>query len=70
MGKVFALLLPFSADLRWLVGRSDSPWYPTARLFRQTTLGDWNEPVERLRGELAGGARRPQQQRAAATASG
>jgi hypothetical protein len=70
MGKVVALLLPFSADFRWLVGRSDSPWYPTARLFRQTTLGDWNEPVERLRGELAGVARRPQQQRAAATASG
>jgi hypothetical protein len=70
IGKVAALLLPFSADFRWLVERGDSPLYPTARLFRQTALGDWNEPVERLRRELKGVARRPQRQRAAAIASG
>jgi tetratricopeptide (TPR) repeat protein len=35
--------LPFTADWRWLTERSDSPWYPTMRLFRQRTRGDWNE---------------------------
>jgi hypothetical protein len=70
MGKVVALLLPFSADFRWLLGRSDSPWYPTMRLFRQTTPGDWSDPVERLRRELAEVARRPQRQPEAAIACG
>jgi len=70
MGKVVALLLPFSADFRWLVGRNDSPWYPTMRLFRQTSLGDWNDPLVRLRRELADVARRPQRQPEAATACG
>jgi tetratricopeptide (TPR) repeat protein len=71
MGKAVALLLPFSPDFRWLLDRTDSPWYPTMRLFRQTAIGDWAEPLERLRRELAGVACRPQpQQRAAATASG
>src|SRR5262249_55878178 len=31
------------SDWRWLVGRDDSPWYPTLRLFRQRQLGDWDE---------------------------
>ena len=30
-------------EWRWLIDRDDSPWYPTMRLFRQTTLGDWDE---------------------------
>lgn len=34
--------LPVSADFRWLQNRSDSPWYPTMRLFRQRALGDWS----------------------------
>jgi hypothetical protein len=41
LGKPVWVLLPFSADWRWLRGRADSPWYPTARLFRQPALGDW-----------------------------
>jgi hypothetical protein len=36
------LLLPFSAEWRWLIGRTDSPWYPTMRLFRQPAPGDWD----------------------------
>jgi tetratricopeptide (TPR) repeat protein len=45
LGKPVWIMLPFSADWRWLVGRSDSPWYPTARLFRQKRPGDWNGVV-------------------------
>ena len=41
------LLLPFSHDWRWLVGREDSPWYPTMRLFRQPVRGDWGAVIER-----------------------
>ena len=33
--------LPYAADWRWLLGRSDSPWYPTMRLFRQQRPGEW-----------------------------
>jgi ADP-heptose:LPS heptosyltransferase len=36
------VLLPFAADFRWLRQRADSPWYPTARLFRQRIPGDWS----------------------------
>ncbi len=39
LGKPVWLLLPFATDWRWLVGRDDSPWYPSARLFRQPALG-------------------------------
>ncbi len=53
MGKPLLLLLPFAADFRWLRERSDSPWYPTARLFRQPQFGDWHSVVEVLRQELA-----------------
>lgn len=41
MGKPVWILLPFNPDWRWLLGRDDSPWYPTARLFRQPSMGDW-----------------------------
>lgn len=41
LGKPVWILLPHAPDWRWLLGRSDSPWYPTARLFRQSAPGDW-----------------------------
>jgi Tfp pilus assembly protein PilF len=41
MAKPVWLLLPHSPEWRWLAGRNDSPWYPTARLFRQPKPGDW-----------------------------
>jgi ADP-heptose:LPS heptosyltransferase len=63
MGKAVALLLPFSADFRWLIERTDSPWYPSMRLFRQSKIGEWDGPIERLRRELAEVARRPAQPR-------
>jgi tetratricopeptide (TPR) repeat protein len=40
------------ADPRWLLGRDDSPWYPTLRLFRQNKLGDWTEVFQRMAQEL------------------
>jgi tetratricopeptide (TPR) repeat protein len=42
LGKRVFILLPFAPDWRWLGYRSDSPWYPTARLFRQPRPGDWD----------------------------
>jgi len=54
MGKPLFLLLPFAADFRWLRERANSPWYPSARLFRQPQFGDWDSVVKVLRQELAG----------------
>jgi hypothetical protein len=42
------LLLPGGCDFRWMEGRSDSPWYPTMRLFRQACRGDWTAVVRDL----------------------
>lgn len=40
-------------DWRWLLGRTDSPWYPSMRLFCQRTAGDWPEVFLRVATELA-----------------
>ena len=53
MGKPVWTLLPFAPDWRWLLVREDSPWYPTMRLFRQPTIGDWDSVIRRVAGELA-----------------
>lgn len=45
-------LLPYMPDFRWMLGRADSPWYPTMRLFRQPRPGDWAAVVEQVREEL------------------
>jgi tetratricopeptide (TPR) repeat protein len=52
MGKPVVILLPYAADFRWLRGRGDSPWYPTAKLFRQPEFGDWDSVISQLRDEL------------------
>jgi ADP-heptose:LPS heptosyltransferase len=52
MGRPVWILLPFSPDWRWMLARDDSPWYPTARLFRQPAIGDWESVVARVREEL------------------
>jgi tetratricopeptide (TPR) repeat protein len=52
MGKPLLLLLPFGADFRWLRERSDSPWYPTAKLYRQPAFGDWASVIATLRQDL------------------
>lgn len=46
------ILLSACTDWRWLTERTDSPWYPSARLFRQRELGQWPAVVEELRGAL------------------
>jgi ADP-heptose:LPS heptosyltransferase len=48
LGRPVWILLPFAPDWRWLLNREDSPWYPTARLFRQASIGDWTSVVSRL----------------------
>jgi tetratricopeptide (TPR) repeat protein len=52
LGKPVWLLDRFDPCWRWLVGRRDSPWYPTLRLFRQPNPGDWRSVVETVRAEL------------------
>jgi len=47
------VMLQYIADFRWLINRTDSPWYPTARLFRQSQPGDWTALVSGLRAALA-----------------
>jgi len=54
LGSPVWLLLPCAPDWRWLLGRTDSPWYPTMRLFRQPQPGDWPAVVRQVAGELAG----------------
>ena len=48
LGKPVWIMLPCAPDWRWLLEREDSPWYPTARLFRQASPGDWANPVARI----------------------
>jgi hypothetical protein len=48
MGVNTWLLLPENADYRWMRDCTDSPWYPTLRLWRQTTLGDWQTVVDAI----------------------
>jgi tetratricopeptide (TPR) repeat protein len=52
MGRPTWILLPFSPDWRWMLGRDDSPWYPTARLYRQHAMGDWDSVIARVRADL------------------
>ena len=58
MGKPTWLLLPWAADWRWLQERSDTPWYPSMRLFRQNKLGAWDNVFEQVTGALQSQIRR------------
>jgi hypothetical protein len=52
MGRPLWVLIPFQPDWRWTLDGETSPWYPTARLFRQTSLGDWDGVIARVAAEL------------------
>lgn len=52
MGKRVWVVLPYAPDWRWMLGRDDSVWYPTMRLFRQERRGDWEGVFARVKGEL------------------
>jgi Flp pilus assembly protein TadD len=52
LGVPVWVALPFVPDWRWLLDREDSPWYPTARLFRQGAWGQWSDVFERIAGEV------------------
>ncbi len=52
LGKPVWIMLPYSADWRWLLNRDDSPWYPTAHLFRQKQRGVWDAVVADVASEL------------------
>jgi tetratricopeptide (TPR) repeat protein len=56
LGKRVWILNRFDGCWRWLLEGSDSPWYPTARLYRQERAGDWDEVLERVRSDLHQGA--------------
>jgi hypothetical protein len=48
LGAAVWVALPFGPDWRWMAGRSDSPWYPSMRLFRQRRQGDWSGTFEEI----------------------
>jgi len=52
MDKPIWALLAFAPDWRWMLNRSDSPWYPTRRLFRQKDWGNWDSVFEECAKEL------------------
>jgi tetratricopeptide (TPR) repeat protein len=53
LGKPTLILIPYAPDWRWMLDRDDSPWYPTVKLYRQTTLGDWQPTLQNLFKDLA-----------------
>jgi len=59
LGKPAWIMLPFAPDWRWLMARSDSPWYPSVRLFRQGAPRAWTPLIESVAGELAAFVARP-----------
>ena len=52
LGKKVWVMLPLGPDWRWLLHRDDSPWYPSMRLFRQTTFDDWHHALDKVQRAL------------------
>ncbi len=52
LGKSVWVLIPFLPDWRWMLDRTDSPWYPTMKLFRQQKPGQWNDVVRKIKNNL------------------
>jgi hypothetical protein len=53
LGRPLWVMLPHSPDWRWMLERDDSPWYPTARLYRQESPGDWAGVIDGLSRDMA-----------------
>ncbi|MGE0222075.1 MAG: tetratricopeptide repeat protein [Acetobacteraceae bacterium] len=53
LGRPVWIMIPKAADWRWMLDRTDSPWYPSARLFRQPKPGAWDEVIADVRAALA-----------------
>ena len=53
MEKKTWVLLPYVPDWRWLLDREDSPWYPSMKLYRQTSIGNWNSILDRVKSDLS-----------------
>jgi ADP-heptose:LPS heptosyltransferase len=53
LGQKTWILLPYNPDCRWLLDRTDSPWYSSARLYRQARSGDWVGLLARVAADLA-----------------
>jgi hypothetical protein len=53
LGKPIWVLLPFNPEWRWMLDRADSPWYPTARIFRQSEVGNWDGVIASLQAALS-----------------
>jgi hypothetical protein len=52
MGRPVWVLVPFTPDWRWMLDGEATSWYPTVRLFRQTSLGDWAGVIARVAAAL------------------
>jgi hypothetical protein len=52
LGRPTWILLPYTPDYRWLLDRTDSPWYPSVRLFRQSETREYASVLDRVRDEL------------------
>jgi tetratricopeptide (TPR) repeat protein len=52
LSKPVWLLLPYTSDWRWMLGREDTPWYCSVKLFRQKRPGEWGEVIERVASAL------------------
>jgi hypothetical protein len=55
MGRPVWVLVPFAPDWRWTLEGETTPWYPSARIFRQATLGDWSAVIARVAAALQSG---------------
>jgi tetratricopeptide (TPR) repeat protein len=59
LAKPAWMMVPLPGDWRWLAGRDDSPWYPTLRLYRQSTRLRWDDVIARVAGDLVAWAADP-----------
>ena len=53
LGKETWVLLSHVPDWRWLLDRGDSPWYPSMKLYRQTSIGNWNSALDKVKSDLS-----------------